>query len=109
MFVLSSPGVHFELISAEVARGFEEPSGQNSGANESGRFARQGHEDLLRDFLGQLAIARLAQGGGVDESRVTLHDLCKRRLGALLNVPTQQIEILHCGHPPINMYEGEGR
>jgi hypothetical protein len=48
---------------------------------EPGGVLGEGHKDALGDILGQMRVADHAQGGGIDQVDVPLHEFRERRFG----------------------------
>jgi hypothetical protein len=60
---------------------------------EPGRLARQRDEDVLRDFLRRLPIARPAQGGPKDQVHVAFGQAAKRRFRSLADECPEQFGV----------------
>jgi hypothetical protein len=57
------------------------------------RFAGEVHKDALGDVAGQIGGFHLAQGGGVNEVRVTAHDLAEGGFIRVFGVFAQQLGV----------------
>lgn len=66
-FVSFSASLFSQGVGGGVARGEEKPCAQDRFAAECAGFAGEVDEDRLRDILGEMVIAHLAEGSGVDQ------------------------------------------
>ena len=62
-------------------------------------MAREGEEDALRDVGGVMGVAaEQAEGGGINEIEVTLHERGEGGLGAGLGVAAEERGVIIVGH-----------
>jgi hypothetical protein len=75
----------------------QQPAGERALGLQGCGALPQEQEDGLCDVLGQMYVAHLTHGGGVDEVNVLGDDLLEGGLGAGLDVVGKQIGIGGCG------------
>jgi hypothetical protein len=76
-----------------AARDLIQPRGQNGLGLQPGSAPRQIDEDGLRDLLGKLRRADLAQRRGIDQAEVAPDDFCERILGVLPGIAREQFQV----------------
>lgn len=97
--VLIQSGLHMSLLfamgaadfAADVShrrepRGFIEPAGQRCVSSQRLCLAHEDDEDRLRDFLGSVGVARVAQRDGIDLVHMARDERGKGGLGVLIGV-----------------------
>ena len=67
-------GLRTFCVEGDVAGGSEEPAGEDGRGVESGGFSGEEEEDGLGDVLGEVLVAELADGAGVDEVDVAVDE-----------------------------------
>ena len=101
VLALLAPGFVADRINGRVAGDLVKPRAQQGVRLEAAGLAGQLEEDRLRDFLGQLRRADLAQGGGIDQSDAPADKFRKRILGVVPRVPAEQflVAVVHLHRP----------
>ncbi|HEX3856582.1 MAG TPA: hypothetical protein VHY30_04710 [Verrucomicrobiae bacterium] len=94
--------LNFHGIGSGEPRRPVKPAGQNGFLAERTGLARKDYEHGLRHFLGQVRVAHLSHGGGINEAEITLHERGKSRLGAVRREPPQKFKVIHHANLCIN-------
>jgi hypothetical protein len=83
-----------------VAGGFEQPAGEKGAGAQARGLAGENEEDSLGDLLGEMRVAHLPQGGGMDEIEMPRDERLKRRLGLVPGKFPHQGHVIGCLHSP---------
>jgi len=79
LFLAPASGRRAPLGQGREAGGVEQPAGEGGLLGQAASFPGQDNEHRLRDFLGQMRIAHLAQGRRIHKADPPIHQRFKRR------------------------------
>ncbi len=88
-------------------RGLAKPTGENNPSAQLGGFFCQNHENSLCDFLGLMRIASMSQRDRIDFVEVSLNQYGKSFFGTVLDVISQQNDVIQFSHHCISAAKSE--
>ena len=119
-FIIVQDGLHIGLLFTAGApdgapdkrhrrqpRGLIQPAGENDSSVQMPGFSREDDEDGLRDFLGLMRIAGVAQRDRINLVDVPRDERGKGLLGIALDVFAQQGGVIQFLHLPLNAADSE--
>jgi hypothetical protein len=109
LFVAVAAGFTSDGARSDKASCAEEPAGQNGFAIEGRGLAGQNQKDRLGDVLGQVRVANLAQGGGVNQVEVPVDQFGKGFIGFLPSPGFDEFVIGHNLQPVLPLNPRLGR
>ena len=99
----------FQRIVGRESSCAKKPPGKNGSVTKRTSLARENDENDLRNFLGEMRTARLAERGGINKIDVAIDQFGKRLFGAALCVILQQRHVIHHLHSSIKRTRIEKR
>ena len=98
LLVLVAFGGSADLGQRGKAGRIEKPAAQRRLVGKLACLLGEDDKHRLRDFLGQLRIAHLPQGGGINEADAPVYQRFKGRFGTAGGILPQQLYVIHCLH-----------
>ena len=94
MFVDLSAFFVFERVARRETRGVDQPAGQRRWVFDAAGFFRKNDENGLRDVVGSVRVAHLAQRGRIHQMNMPLDQLLKHGMRAVAGVIQKQLSVV---------------